>query len=177
MPATPAFAAVSTFACGDVITDDVLLTADVDCTGYAARLQACVCASHTPVVDHARSGGSLPASGDTLRPTMTNPAPKPQRLTEDEVRRVATLCRIGLTDEEVERLRDEMPGLIAEVSVLQAIDTSNVEATGHAVEEVHTVMRDDVPRPAMTVEETLSNAPRRQDDYFRVPQVMDDGQG
>ena len=108
---------------------------------------------------------------------MTNPAPKPDRLTENEVRRVATLCRIGLTDEEVERLRDEMPGLIAEVSVLQAIDTSNVEATGHAVEEVHTVMRDDAPRPAMTVEETLSNAPRRQDDYFRVPQVMDDGLG
>ena len=108
---------------------------------------------------------------------MTQPSDTPQRLTEDEVRRVATLCRIGLSDAEVERLRDEMPGLIAEVSVLQNIDTSNVEPTGHAVEEVHTVMRDDEPRPAMTVEETLSNAPRREGDYFRVPQVMDDGQG
>jgi aspartyl-tRNA(Asn)/glutamyl-tRNA(Gln) amidotransferase subunit C len=108
---------------------------------------------------------------------MTNPSSKPQRLTEDEVRRVATLCRIGLTDDEVERLRDEMPGLIAEVSVLQNFDTSSVEPTGHAVEGVHTVMRDDTPRPAMTVEETLSNAPRREGNYFRVAQVMDDGQG
>ena len=102
---------------------------------------------------------------------------QPQRLTEDEVRRVAVLCRIGLSDEEVDRLRDEMAGLIAEVSVLQSIDTSGIEPTGHAVEEVHTVMRDDTPRPALTVEDVLSNAPRREANYFRVPAVMDDGEG
>jgi aspartyl-tRNA(Asn)/glutamyl-tRNA(Gln) amidotransferase subunit C len=98
------------------------------------------------------------------------------RLTEDEVRRVATLCRIGLSDDEVERLRDEMAGLIAEVSVLQSIDTSGIEPTGHAVEEVHTVMRDDTSRPALSVADVLSNAPRREGNYFRVPAVMDDGQ-
>ena len=104
-------------------------------------------------------------------------SPEQHRLTAEEVRRVATLCRIGLTDDEVERLRDEMPSLIAEVSVLQNIDTSNVEPTGHAVEGVHTVMRDDTPRPSMTVEETLANAPRREGNYFRVQAVMDDAEG
>ena len=101
------------------------------------------------------------------------PVEKPQRLSAAEVRRVATLCRIGLTDDEVERLRDEMASLLAEVSVLQAIDTTGVEATGHAVEGIHTVMRDDEPRPAMPVGDVLANAPRTEGGYIRVRAVME----
>ena len=97
----------------------------------------------------------------------------PGRLTADEVRRVAKLCRVGLTDDEVEQLRGEMASLLAEVSVLQAIDTDGVEPTGHAVEGVHTVMRDDVPIEPMTVEDVLANAPQREGDYFRVRAVME----
>jgi aspartyl-tRNA(Asn)/glutamyl-tRNA(Gln) amidotransferase subunit C len=107
---------------------------------------------------------------------MSTP-PTPQRLTADEVRRVAALCRIGLTDAEVESLRDEMGSLIAEVSVLQGIDTAGVEPTGHAVEEVHTVMRDDTPRESLPVADVLLNAPRREGDYFRVQAVMDGAAG
>jgi aspartyl-tRNA(Asn)/glutamyl-tRNA(Gln) amidotransferase subunit C len=104
---------------------------------------------------------------------MSQSHAKPQRLSAEEVRRVATLCRIGLTDDEVERLRDEMASLLAEVSVLQAIDTTGVEATGHAVEDVHTVMREDQPRPAMSVDDVLANAPRTEGPYIRVLAVME----
>ena len=107
---------------------------------------------------------------------MTQPSEN-QLLTADEVRRVAKLCRIGLSDDEVERLRGEMASLIAEVSVLQGIDTTDVEPTGHAVEEVNTVMRDDTPTPPMPLEDVLLNAPRREGDYFRVQPVMEDGGG
>ncbi|MEX2598245.1 MAG: Asp-tRNA(Asn)/Glu-tRNA(Gln) amidotransferase subunit GatC [Dehalococcoidia bacterium] len=103
---------------------------------------------------------------------MSQPA-KPERLSAEEVRRVATLCRIGLTDDEVERLRDEMASLLGEVSVLQAIDTSGVEATGHAVEEVRTVMRDDEPRQPLPVQDVLNNAPRTDGQYIRVRAVME----
>ena len=113
---------------------------------------------------------------DTLPAAMTELS-HDQFLTTDEVRRVATLCRIGLTDDEVERLRGEMESLIAEVSILQAIDTTGVEPTGHAVEEVSTVMRDDTPVPPLPLEDTLLNAPRREGDYFRVQAVMDDSGG
>ena len=107
---------------------------------------------------------------------MSNPN-ETTRLSADEVRRVAALCRIGLSDDEVERLRDEMSSLIAEVSVLQSIDTTSVEPTGHAVEGVHTVMRDDTPTPPMPVEDVLSNAPRREGNYFRVRAIMEDTGG
>ena len=108
---------------------------------------------------------------------MTESSSSPQRLSADEVRRVATLCRVGLTDEEVERLRDEMGSLIGEVSALQRVDTTSVEPTGHAVEEVHTVMRDDEPVPPMSVEDVLSNAPTREGDYFRVRAVIEESDG
>ncbi|MEX2430350.1 MAG: Asp-tRNA(Asn)/Glu-tRNA(Gln) amidotransferase subunit GatC [Dehalococcoidia bacterium] len=96
-----------------------------------------------------------------------------QRLTAEEVRRVAALCRLGLTGEEIERLRGEMASLLAEVSILQAIDTGDAEATGHAVEGVHTVMRDDEPRQPLPIEDVLLNAPRTEGVYIRVPAVME----
>ena len=98
---------------------------------------------------------------------------QPERLSAEEVRRVATLCHVGLSDDEVELLRREMAKLVAEVSLLQAIDTSAIEPTGHAVEGVHTVMRDDEPAEPMGLEDVLSNAPLREGDYFRVRAVME----
>ena len=66
-----------------------------------------------------------------------------------------------------------MASLLAEVSVLQAIDTNGVQPTGHAVEGVDTVMRGDVPIEPMTVEDVLANAPQREGNYFRVRAVME----
>ncbi len=103
---------------------------------------------------------------------MTN-QPEPE-LSIAQVRQVAALCHIALTDEEAEQLRGEMAKLLDEVSVLQRIDTSGIEPTGHAVEEVHTVMRDDVPRPPLEQEDVLANAPHREGSYFRVQAVMDE---
>ena len=103
---------------------------------------------------------------------MTN-RPEPE-LSVAQVRQVAALCHVALTDAEAEQLRDEMAGLLDEVSVLQRIDTSGVEPTGHAVEEVHTVMRDDVSRPPLDREDVLANAPRREGPYFRVRAVMEE---
>ncbi len=103
---------------------------------------------------------------------MTN-QPEPE-LSIAQVRQVAALCHIALTDEEAGQLRGEMAKLLDEVSVLQRIDTSGVEPTGHAVEGVHTVMRDDVPRPPLEQTAVLANAPRREGPYFRVQAVMDE---
>ena len=105
---------------------------------------------------------------------MSDASTTPPSLTAEEVRRVAALARVALSDEEVERLRTEMASLLGEVSALQAVDTSGVEATGHAVEEVHTVMREDTPVPSLPVEDVLANAPRREGDFIRVQAVMEE---
>ena len=99
-----------------------------------------------------------------------------ERLSSEEVRQVAALCHIALTDDEVERLRGEMADLLAEVGVLRDVDTDGVEPTGHAVADIHTVMRDDEPVPPLDREDVRANAPRRYDDFFRVRAVMDEAQ-
>ena len=125
--------------------------------------------------------------------TMTPNPEREQTITVEQVRQVAALCRIGLTDEEAERLRGEMAGLLDEVSVLQEIDAAGVEPTAHTFDDqsgdgqagsgqagddgaglVGGVMREDEPRPPMEREETLANAPRRDGPYFRVQAVMDE---
>ena len=106
---------------------------------------------------------------------MATLASGPQRLSSDEVRHIATLCRIGLTEAEVEQMRDELTKLLGEVRVVQAIDTAGVEPTGHAV-EVDSIMRDDEPGPTMTVEEALANAPRREGEFVRVRAVLEMGE-
>ena len=132
-------------------------------------------ASAQPRLSASTSAASEWVKGDALagrlRSVSTNE--QPERLSAEEVRRVATLCHVGVSDAEVEELRGEMAKLVAEISVLQAIDTSGIEPTGHAVEGVHTVMRDDEPVEPMSLGDVLSNAPRREGDYFRVRAVME----
>ena len=103
---------------------------------------------------------------------MTSPDPGPA-LTIDDVRHVAALCRIGMTDAELEQMRAELADLLGEVAFVQSVDTTGVEPTGHAVDNVHSVMRDDEPAPPMPADDVLLNAPLREGVYFRTRSVLD----
>ena len=104
---------------------------------------------------------------------MATASSQPERLTSEQVRHIALLCRIGLTDEEVEAMRDELSKLLAEVQVVQRIDTAGIEPTGHAV-AVDSVMRDDRPGDPMTVEQVLANVPAREADFVRIRAVLEE---
>jgi aspartyl-tRNA(Asn)/glutamyl-tRNA(Gln) amidotransferase subunit C len=93
-------------------------------------------------------------------------------LTADDVRHIATLARIGMTDEEVEKFRAELSSIIGHCNALALIDTDGVEPTMNGA-DVTNVMADDVSRPSLTVEEALANAPHRHDDYLRVRAVLE----
>lgn len=103
---------------------------------------------------------------------MASPDPGPA-LTLDDVRHVAALCRIGMTDAELERMRAELADLLDEVAFVQSVDTAGVEPTGHAVDNVHSVMRDDEPGAPMAADDVLLNAPLREGVYFRTRSVLD----
>ena len=96
-----------------------------------------------------------------------------RNLSIDDVRHIASLCRIGMTDEELERMRAELSDLVGEVAYVQSIDTSGVDPTGHAIDGIDTVMREDEPSEPLSVNDVLSNAPRREGDYFRVRAILD----
>lgn len=109
---------------------------------------------------------------------MTDKQPDPGRLpaealSAEDVRHIAVLCRIGMTEAEVERMREELVRLLDEVSVLRRVDTAGVEPTGHSVEGIHTVMRADEPREPLAVADVLANAARREGDFIRVRAVIE----
>ncbi len=94
------------------------------------------------------------------------------RITDDEVRHIATLARIGMTDDEVERMRDEMSQILESFDVLQQIDTGEVEPTGHSV-DLDSVVRSDEVTESSPVADVLLNAPATEDDFVRVRAVLD----
>ena len=83
------------------------------------------------------------------------------------VRHVARLARLHLDDEEARRMETEMSGILEHVDVIQALDLDDVPPTSHVLEFVN-VMRDDVPRPSLSVEEALREAPEVVEGRFAV---------
>ncbi len=93
-------------------------------------------------------------------------------LTSDEVRHVALLARVGLTPEEVELYRSQLDNVLNQFQALQELDTEDVPPTSQSV-PLETVLREDEPRQSLPKEDVLANAPRREDDYFRVRAVLE----
>ena len=93
-------------------------------------------------------------------------------LTSDEVRHIALLARVGMTDDEVEVMREQLSGILEHFHVLQRVDTDGVEPTAHSV-ETHAVLRDDEPRGSVPKDDALANAPHRDGDFVRVRAVLD----
>ena len=93
-------------------------------------------------------------------------------LTSEEVQHIALLARVGMTPDELERYRSQMEVILDNFQVLQEVDTEEIPATGHSV-PLESVMRDDEPQPSSPMEEVMANAPRREDDYFRVRAVLE----
>jgi len=89
-------------------------------------------------------------------------------ITRDEVLHVARLARLELTDDEVERFREQLNAILEAVGKVSELDLADVEPTAHPLDLVNT-WRQDEPRPSLSVDEALSNAPDREGDFFRVP--------
>lgn len=83
------------------------------------------------------------------------------------VRHVARLARLHLEPDEVERMRAELSGILEHVDRIRALELDDVPPTTH-VEEMVNVLRDDAPRPSLSPEEALREAPEALDGGFAV---------
>ena len=89
-------------------------------------------------------------------------------ISRDQVLHVAKLARLALTDDEVERFRGQLSAILEAVGKVSELDLADVEPTAHPLDLVNT-WREDEPRPSLSVDGALSNAPDREGDFFRVP--------
>ncbi len=96
----------------------------------------------------------------------------PLSLTPEEVRHIARLARVGLSDDEVARLQGQLSQILDYFQRLQEVDTGDIPPTAHTL-ALHNVMRDDEPKPSFDKEEVLANAPQREEDLFRVRAVLE----
>jgi aspartyl-tRNA(Asn)/glutamyl-tRNA(Gln) amidotransferase subunit C len=86
----------------------------------------------------------------------------------EEVRHVARLARLALSDAEVDRMAIELAGVLDHIARIEQLDLEGVPPTSHVV-AVENALRPDVPRPSLPRERALESAPQVVDDGFAVP--------
>ena len=93
-------------------------------------------------------------------------------ITEAEVRHVASLAKLALSEEALRRVGRELNRILEYFAELQQLDTSEVPITSHAIPLVNVYREDEVGK-SLPTEEAVQNAPDGVDGYFRVPRIVE----
>lgn len=94
-------------------------------------------------------------------------------LTPDEVRHIAHLARLGVTEEDVALFSEQLSEILDYFDELGRVDTEGVPPTPYAL-DLHNVLRLDEPDPSSPPEDVLANAPMSEDGFFRVRAVFEE---
>jgi aspartyl-tRNA(Asn)/glutamyl-tRNA(Gln) amidotransferase subunit C len=106
---------------------------------------------------------------DTGSPAQENDV----ALSTDDVRHVARLARIALTDDEIEALREDLSEILSYAEKVGEVATADVPPTGHAY-PLSNVLREDEPRDSLPPQVAVSTAPEAEDGRFRVPRIVEE---
>jgi aspartyl-tRNA(Asn)/glutamyl-tRNA(Gln) amidotransferase subunit C len=93
-------------------------------------------------------------------------------LAPEDVRKVASLARLKLTDDEIAEFSEQLGNVLEYVEVLNELDVTDVEPMAHAA-EVTNVLRDDAIAESLPRDAALANAPRSDGRFFLVPQILE----
>ena len=94
------------------------------------------------------------------------------KLSREEVLHIALLARLGLSEAEVDRLREQLSNILENFEVLQQIDTSGIPPTAQSIALQNVVSNDEVV-PSLPQKEVLANAPQKERDFFKVRAVLE----
>jgi aspartyl-tRNA(Asn)/glutamyl-tRNA(Gln) amidotransferase subunit C len=89
-------------------------------------------------------------------------------ISREEVLHVAGLARLELSDDEVEKFREQLSAILEAVSKVSELDLSDIPPTSHPL-AIANAWAEDEPRPCLPLEDVFANAPDRDEDYFRTP--------
>ena len=91
-------------------------------------------------------------------------------ISDEQVRHVANLARVGLTDEEIERIGAQVGAILDNIQKIHELDPASAAPTANPL-NLSNVFRPDEPRGELTREDALSTAPESVDDLFAVPRI------
>ena len=91
-------------------------------------------------------------------------------ISEEEVRHVANLARLGLTEDEVKKISGQLGAILDSIDQIGELDLEDVPPTANAL-NLTNVLRPDEPHKCLSTDEALSTAPDAVDDLFAVPRI------
>ncbi len=94
------------------------------------------------------------------------------KLSREEVLHIALLARLGLTEADVDKFREQLSNILENFEVLQQVDTSGVPPTAQSI-ALQNVVSDDETAPSLSQSRVLANAPQREGNFFRVRAVLE----
>ena len=94
------------------------------------------------------------------------------KLSREEVLHIALLARLGLTETDVDRFREQLSNILENFEILQQVDTGNVPPTAQSIALQNVVSEDEVA-PSLPPSQIMANAPRKEGDFFRVRAVLE----
>lgn len=94
-------------------------------------------------------------------------------LSRDDVEKVSLLARLRLSDDELDTMTDQLGKIVDYIDQLSDLDTTDVVPMAHAV-ELTNVFVEDEPRKSLDRDAALANAPKHDDECYRVPAVLGD---
>jgi len=95
------------------------------------------------------------------------------KITRQDVEKVAKLARLEVSPAETEAFAKQLSQILTHVETLNQYDTGGIEPTATVLGQTN-VLRDDVIRPSLSVENALANAPAREEDGFAVPRILEE---
>jgi aspartyl-tRNA(Asn)/glutamyl-tRNA(Gln) amidotransferase subunit C len=95
------------------------------------------------------------------------------KLSREEVLKIAALARLGVNDADVEKFQEQLSNILENFEALKQVDTTDVPPTAQSI-PLENVVRADETRASCTPEEVLSNAPRNEENLFRVRAVLEE---
>ncbi|NHJ25628.1 MAG: Asp-tRNA(Asn)/Glu-tRNA(Gln) amidotransferase subunit GatC [Candidatus Lokiarchaeota archaeon] len=87
---------------------------------------------------------------------------------------LSKLALINLTEEEKERLAQELGDILEYFNKLNELETTDVEPLTHPIEGLKNIFREDIPTKSLSNEETLKNAKHTKDGFFKAPKIIKD---
>ncbi len=95
------------------------------------------------------------------------------KLSREEVLHIALLARVGVTDEDVDKLSEQLSDILEHFETLKQVDTENVPPTAQSIAQQN-VTSDDIIEPSMTTGEVLANAPDQEAEHLKIKAVLED---
>ncbi len=95
------------------------------------------------------------------------------KLSKEEVLHISRLARVGVTDADVDKMREQLSNILENFEILREVNTDGIPPTAQSI-ALQNVIRDDAVESSLSQGDVLANAPRQEGEFFKVNAVLEE---